>query len=209
MLKLTTPAGFSDNTKTWRKKQHATDDLDPSAAFLFQTLVSRPTLLHRNAVPYIALRRWRVSAKPFQIDALRILKKSPPPRFVSAIVADIMEALDPMISSALYRFVVPIPCSRSAPDSCLSILIAERLASRLQLVPIHALAIEPAEGLSHPKTNLSRPSMRLQKAVEGPVIVVDDVATSGAHIEEAVRLLRPTAKAVFAVTWIGGVQDSE
>ena len=50
--------------------------------------------------------------------------------------------------------------------------------------------------------------MRLLEPVNGPVMVVDDVATSGAHIEDAVWLLRASAKAVFAVTWIGGAPDN-
>ena len=49
--------------------------------------------------------------------------------------------------------------------------------------------------------------MRLAKIVDGPAIVIDDVATSGAHIEEALRLLKPAAGTVFAVAWIGGTQD--
>ena len=202
------PSYSSERARMWQDNGLAAAGLDPSAALLFETLVSRPTLLHRNSVPYVAIRRWRCSVKPFQIDALRILKQNPPPRFVSAIVDDILAALDPMIGSALYRYIVPVPCSRSAPNACLSTLLAEKLASRLQLITVHALSVAPAEGSSHPKANVTRAPMRLLEPVNGPVMVVDDVATSGAHIEEAVRLLRPSAKAVFAVSWIGGAPDN-
>ena len=46
--------------------------------------------------------------------------------------------------------------------------------------------------------------MTLVEKVPGPVILVDDVATSGAHVEEAVKLLRPVCGAVLAVVWISG-----
>ncbi len=45
--------------------------------------------------------------------------------------------------------------------------------------------------------------------VEGPVLLVDDVATSGRHIEEASLLLRAQKPGcgVLAVAWIGGSAD--
>jgi predicted amidophosphoribosyltransferase len=46
--------------------------------------------------------------------------------------------------------------------------------------------------------------MTLIEQAPGPVILVDDVATSGAHIEEAVKLLKPGCGAVLAVVWISG-----
>ncbi len=72
----------------------------------------------------------------------------------------------------------------------------------------HALAMSHEPGSSHPKTNAKRAPMRLAAPVEGPVLLVDDVATSGRHIEEASLLLRAqTAGAVLAVAWIGGSAD--
>ena len=43
----------------------------------------------------------------------------------------------------------------------------------------------------------------LTDKVSGPALLVDDVATSGSHIEEAVKLLRPACGSVLAVAWIG------
>jgi hypothetical protein len=48
------------------------------------------------------------------------------------------------------------------------------------------------------------PQAIAREIVSGPVLLVDDVSTSGAHIEEAVELLRPHANMVFAVAWISG-----
>jgi orotate phosphoribosyltransferase len=46
--------------------------------------------------------------------------------------------------------------------------------------------------------------MRIIGEVQGPVLLVDDVATSGQHIEEAAHLLREAGANVLAVAWIGG-----
>ena len=178
--------------------------LAPTEAFLFDTLVWRPTLLSRNGVSYITVRRWRNSVKEFQIEALRELKKSPSSNFVAACARDLVAGLDGMITGNLYRHVVPVPCSRSGPDACLSVLLAEKLAARLRLTMIEALAIDRAEGLSHPRRNAERPAMRLVEPVPGPCLLVDDVASSGRHLEEGARLLRETAPAILAVAWIGG-----
>ena len=58
-------------------------------------------------------------------------------------------------------------------------------------------------GSSHPKTNLKRPKMRMAKVPIGPILLVDDVATSGAHIEEATMALRKHDLAVTSIAWIG------
>jgi predicted amidophosphoribosyltransferase len=46
--------------------------------------------------------------------------------------------------------------------------------------------------------------MTLATPLQGPVLLVDDVATSGRHIEEATELLRAKGASVLAVAWIGG-----
>ncbi|MBL8590157.1 MAG: hypothetical protein JNK46_16610 [Methylobacteriaceae bacterium] len=192
------PSGFAGSDGA------ANATLDPTEAFLFRTLVWRPTLLSRNGVSYISVRRWRSSVKDYQIDALRQVKKSPSAQFVAACARDVIAGLDGMIAGQLYTHVVPVPCSRSAPDACLSVLLAEKLAARVRLTFVEALAAERAEGASHPRKNADRPAMTLREAVSGPTLLVDDVATSGRHLEEGARLLRQSAPALLAVAWIGG-----
>lgn len=169
-----------------------------------ETLVQRASLMQRNGAHFVTIRRWRSSMKQFQIDALRRIKQDPPPRFVNAVADDILAHVDSMIGGQIYHHVVPIPCSRSHPDACLPSLLAEKLAARLGLTPLRALALDPANGGSHPKANVARPKIRLVLEVTQPIILVDDVVSSGAHMEEGMKLLRPGAKAVFGVAWIGG-----
>lgn len=184
--------------------QPCSPPLDPISSFLLDSLVLRPTLLERNGVHFVSVRRWRADMKPYQIEALRLIKRDPSARFVNAVTHDVLSNLESFLGGRVYRYVVPMPCSRSLPDACLPTLIAEKIAARLGLTLLQALACDPADGKSHPRRNLDRSPLRLIAPVPGPAILIDDVATSGSHIEEASRLLLPHAQALFAIAWIGG-----
>lgn len=187
-----------------RSEQAPPAGLSSAETFLFRTLVWRPALLSRNGVNYITVRRWRAGVKDYQIEALRETKQSPSAAFVAACARDLIVGLDGMVACGLYSHAVPVPCSRSPAHACLSVLLAEKLAVRLRLTFIEALDIARAEGASHPRKNADRPAMTVGEAPTGPTLLVDDVATSGRHLEEGARLLRETAPAVLAVAWIGG-----
>jgi len=147
-----------DRTYSWLENG---EQVNPAERFLLQTLVSRPSLFVRNGVAYAAIRRWRSSVKEYQIDALQAIKCSPSPDFVKTICDDFEQTLTQILGGNAYRYVVPVPCSRSGPE-CLSRQVARSLAARLQLPKRRALDIAPARGASHPKANLRRPPMRLR-----------------------------------------------
>jgi predicted amidophosphoribosyltransferase len=82
--------------------------------------------------------------------------------------------------------------------------IGRAVGAKLGLPVVHLFKSVPLKGTSHPKKNARRPPLTLLEAPRRPTLVIDDVATSGAHLEQAVKLLRPTAGMVFAVAWISG-----
>jgi predicted amidophosphoribosyltransferase len=180
---------------------------EATAAFLLETLVQRRALRSRNDVSFVTLRCWRQSIRAHQISALRAIKRNAPASIAAEIAAEMGDDIRSLFGAGNFRAVVPMPCGNSGSERCLSVLIAQALARDLGLPVAHALALHPASGSSHPKTNLKRPPMRLVTPVDGPVLLIDDVATSGRHIEEATRLLRSTGASVLALAWLGG--DSE
>jgi predicted amidophosphoribosyltransferase len=177
---------------------------EATADFLLETLVQRRAMRSRHDVCYVTLRSWRQSIRNYQISALKALKKHAPQSLAGAIAGEIGDDVKSLFGVASFRAVVPMPCGHSGGESCLSVAIAQALGRDLGLPVAHALALPPMKGSSHPKANVKRPGMLLMTPVEGPVLLVDDVATSGSHMEEAITLLRGQGASVLAISWIGG-----
>jgi hypothetical protein len=170
--------------------------------FLMETLISQPRVLSRGNVSYHALKRWRKSVKNEQITALKSIKKVPNEAFENAIAEEMSSWCRRAFGATAFSNVVAVPCGHSGQD-CLSMRMGRKIAQFLGLQ--FADAFEPLQvtGSSHPKTNVKRPKMKLKHVPVGPVLLIDDVATSGSHIEEAASALRDHEVAVIALAWIG------
>lgn len=197
-------AHFGDPNSAPVRTKRALLDGDGTLAtsqFLLETLVKKRRLLKRKAQSYVGLRTWSKPVKKFQVTALKALKLECPDSFVHQVVDEMADEIRALLGSSMGYVVVPVPCGHSGPD-CFSTRLAEKVARKLGLVCIQAFACQPQHGKSHPKTNIHRSKMRLENPVASPVILIDDVATSGAHIEEASRLLLQVAPSVLAMCWI-------
>jgi hypothetical protein len=179
-----------------------TENPGPLSRFLDETLVRAQKLHRRNDTSYLGVRRWRGTIKAHQIAALQALKSDLPAAFVDAIAAELADAVRAVYGSTDACVVVPVPCGHSGPG-CLSHRIAHALGNQLGLDVIDAFApIAKRKGKSHPRRNAARAAMMLEQKIKHPVILVDDVATSGSHIDEAATLLRQSATSVWPVAWI-------
>jgi predicted amidophosphoribosyltransferase len=165
--------------------------------------VRRRALRQRNGISYLTFESWRNPIRTYQIAALKALKQNVPLELSHAEAARMAGEINHFVGLSAFKFIVPVPCGNSDGDSCLSLEIARSLGSLTGLPVLPCLSLPRSGGSSHPKNNLRRPRMSLAQAISGPALLVADVATSGSHIEEATRLLRPTCGAVLAVAWIG------
>jgi predicted amidophosphoribosyltransferase len=172
--------------------------------FLLETLVRRRALRTRKQISYVTLRSWRQSIREHQIIALRAVKRDNPRALAAEIAAEMHDDIKSLFGVASFKAVVPMPCGHSKPENCLSIAIAKALARDIDLPVAYALSLAPDKGSSHPARNMSRAAMTLATPVSGPVLLIDDVTTSGRHIEEASLLLRQSGASVLAIAWIGG-----
>jgi hypothetical protein len=188
------PAALHDPAK------QLTEGVGPVSRFLDTTLVHRPRLLKRKKQPYLAVRSWRKTIKPQQLEALKALKAECPESFVELVAADLADTIVQTYGRVSNCVVVPMPCGNSGPG-CLSCKLGEAVARRLDIECVQAFADIPTTGSSHPRKNINRPRMKCLRRVEKHVILIDDVATSGAHIEEACKLLSD-ACAIWPVVWV-------
>jgi len=178
----------------------------PSIAelFLLDTLIKRRSIISRNAISYLSLRAWRKSLKKYQIAALREIKAAPTSAFIDTVSQEIAGGLDRLVGERPARIVTHVSCGHSRKADCLSCLLAKRIAVHLNLPFVSAFKPNFSAGTSHPKANLIRPAMEIDTPIVDPVLLIDDVASSGRHMEEAVGLLRQSADVVLPVAWIGG-----
>ena len=177
---------------------------DPTFFFLEDSLVPRRTIRTRKGVSYLTLRCWRRPIRRYQIGALKALKRKLPRNVPITVAREMAAEIAALVGKGAFRAVVPMPCGHTREGACLSVEIARELGATLGIPVIHALFSVVAKGSSHPKENVRRPPMGLLRSLTEPVILVDDVATSGAHIEQAVNILKPLCGSVLPVVWIGG-----
>lgn len=176
----------------------------PTLEFLMDTLGKHPTIRMRHGIPYLTLRTWRRPLKEFQIKAIQYLKQHDLKAFSKLIAEDIASNFGSLVGAGAFRCIVPMPCGHSRRTDCLSVMMARQLSIKLGIEMIEAFEHQTLPGKSHPKANTSRPPLVLKKVVKEPTILIDDVATSGSHIEEAMNLLRQHCSAVMPIVWISG-----
>jgi hypothetical protein len=169
--------------------------------FLLTTLIRQKRLLRRGVVPYHALARWRTPIKDTQIAALKALKRDPGDAFLALIAEEMAQAARTLFGQQTFKGVTHVPCGNSG-SNCLAARLASQVAANLGVEAIDAFEPLAPSGGSHPRGNTRRASMVLRQKPDVPVLLIDDVATSGAHIEEAAMLLRATAPAVLPLVWI-------
>jgi hypothetical protein len=178
-------------------------ELEPAGKFLFSTLVKRAAVRSRNGVGYLVVRNWRAAIKEHQLSALRALKDHPPSSLVLGIGEELTQAVRSVFGHGHIENVVPVPCGNSGCDECLSTRISANVATRLGARYVAGLKPQGGSGRSHPRKSARLSAFDVVRKPSGVTLVVDDVVSSGRHLELAVRALRSGDKPVLAVAWIG------
>jgi predicted amidophosphoribosyltransferase len=187
-------AGFSETARAFGN--------EPAARFLFDTLIEKQRLLARNGCAYLALRTWRKPIKPYQVDALAALKSAPSPAIVERIAEELSNAVTRVYGKA-FDTVIPIPPGSSDSSEGLSTLIARQVSKRLNLDCAEVLLPQAVrKGRSHPKKGIELLPYEVKGKVKGNVLILDDVATSGKHMEMASLAIRPLTNYATGIVWL-------
>jgi hypothetical protein len=177
---------------------------DPVSQFLLETLVSRQNIRSRNSISYVSVRSWRSPIRTYQIRAIGALKKAPPTQFVQAVADELCRAVTRVYGRPHFNHVVPVPCGHSRRADCLSVLLAREIGHKLNIAVTEPFVTRHRRGSSHPRKNAALPPLQATTEVKGNVLLVDDIATSGRHIEQVARHLSQTADHVYSIVWISG-----
>lgn len=181
----------------------SSDGEDPAVVtrFLVETLIAQQRLLSRGPISYHGVRRWRAPLKPWQLAALKLLKEQPPRALLDVASLDLADTAVALFGADTIKAVTNVACGHSG-SGCFAEQLAQAVAVRLNVPYERAFADLPVSGSSHPARNRRRPALSCIASFDVPVLLIDDVATSGAHIAEATTVLRQGAPAVFPLAWI-------
>lgn len=177
---------------------------DPAAAFLLDTLVRKVSWHSRNGLSFGTVRRWRAPIKRYQLSALQALKMAPTKPFVQTVASEIASTARTVVGDRYFNAVVSVPCGHSMTDHCFSNLLGAAVGADLDVPYIEAFERQSRRGQSHPRRNVALAPFELKAKPDGAILVIDDVATTGTHLSAAVAGLRPHARHVMAIAWVGG-----
>ena len=171
---------------------------------LLELLVYRPTIFQRNEVRWIAAHSWRSRTKAAGVAALKEAKQEAGPRLVADAAGSLALLIRELLGGGAAQAVTGIPCGHSRRGDCFGKRLAQSVAEALELPFVQVFADRPRAAVSHSKQSASLAP--LQQIAEPPraMIVIDDLATSGRHLEELVLALRRLGVAASALAWISG-----
>ena len=188
---------------TFRVAKTAVERLRQSDALL-RTLVYRPKIFQRNDIRWVSAYSWRTGAKIPGIAALKEIKQNPDPELLSQAGETIAALIRQLFGDTHIEAVATVPCGHSRRADCFGKRLAQAVATVLGLPFVQIFADRPCPGVSHPKQSVGLPALQLIVTPPRSVVVVDDLATSGRHLEEVVLALRRLGVSAIAIAWISG-----
>jgi hypothetical protein len=171
---------------------------------LVGSLVYRPMIFRRNDVGWIAACAWRAAAKVDDIAALKRAKRELDRRLIDGAAELVAALVQQLRGDRAADTITGVPCGHSRRPDCFGKRLAQGVAELLGLPFVQVFADRFCEGVSHPKEFRKLPPLHQIADPFPSIIVVDDLAVSGWHVEESLLALRRLGAAVSAFVWISG-----
>lgn len=183
-------------------------ELAENKELLRRSLTYRPRILSRNDVSWIATHAWRTKEKGRGLAALKQVKRHLPAAVIDDAAEPIATIIRQLVGGIPAHAVTCPPCGHSRRPDCFGARLARRVAEALEVSFIQVFADRPCGGTSHPRQSAQLRPLTQIGVVPSSIIVVDDLATSGRHLEEMVLALRQLGSAASAFAWISGYSTS-
>ncbi len=171
---------------------------------LLNALIYRPTIYQRNDIKWIAAHAWRAKAKEQGIAALKEAKRCLDPSLITEAAEPIAALIRQLIGTVPAQAMTCVPCGHSRRPDCFGKQLAHRVAQLLGVPFIQVFADRPCPGVSHPRRSAKLPPLQQIGNPPRSVILVDDLSTSGRHLEEVVLAMRRLGASASAFAWISG-----
>ena len=179
-------------------------NIQKEEACVLGSLVSRPIVYRRNDVGWIAACAWRARAKADDLAALKRAKRALDPRLIRE-AAELLSALVRRLhGDGAAAAVTSVPCGHSRRPDWFGKQIAQTVADDLGVPFLQVFADRPCSGVSHPKEFAKLPPLEQITDPLSSMLLVDDLATSGWHVEESLTALRRLGASASAFMWIAG-----
>jgi len=174
------------------------------AANLLGSVVYRPAIYRRNDVAWLAACAWRTAAKAEDLTALKLAKRDCDSRLIGAAADLLVTLILQLHGNHPADGITSIPCGHSRRPDCFGRQLAQAVADRLGLPFRQVFADRFCTGVSHPKEFAKLPPLEQIADPFPSMIVIDDLATSGWHVEESLTALRRLGVSASAAVWISG-----
>jgi hypothetical protein len=168
------------------------------------SLVYRPALFRRNEIRWIAACAWRSRSRVRGLKALKQAKEAIDPSIVSDAAILITTLIREIFGNKPVGAISCVPCGHSRRTDCFGKQLAQSVAIMVEVPFVQVYADRPCPGASHPKQSVSLPPLQQIADPAGSMIIIDDIATSGWHLQETMLPLRRLGVAVSSVVWISG-----
>lgn len=173
-------------------------------ANLLGSLVSRPMVFRRNDVGWIAACAWRSAAKADDLAALKRAKREIDQPLIAEAGALTAALIRQLRGEPATDTITCIPCGHSRRHDCFGKRLAQAVAEVLGLPFLQIFADRFCSGVSHPKEFAKLPPLHRVADPSPSMIVIDDLAVSGWHVEEMLLALRGLGVSASALVWISG-----
>jgi hypothetical protein len=167
-------------------------------------LVFRPALYRRNEVSWCSVRAWRSDLRRADMARFKLCKTRLEPEVIAAAAREIAELLRLLFGHFSGWLVTSVACGHSRRPDCFGKRLGRAVAAQLGAEWAEVFRDRLVAGVSHPKEFRKLPALLFAATPTAPVFVIDDLASSGWHIEEALGRIRELGLPAFGAVWIAG-----
>ena len=204
IIRVSQAIGFQESSAISEARISEPQGEEAILAFLTRTLPKKPAIKSRDGVSFLVIRRWKSQLKDTQIAAMQGLKVSSQSSTAIFAATEIVEVITQLLPVSSFAAIVPIPGGSSGIANSLSVQIAEQVAFQLNLPLRKCLIAEHVQiGSSHPKKSYKLKPYTVEGKYNDRVLLIDDIATTGTHLEKASKALIKAGSQAVSVAWIG------